>query len=297
MSLVKSRAEILALLVTTNDYKAYQRACGADIAEEVSKLLIDEELKCQDGNGRYSPGKNSLERARVRLTEQSVFKLKDNKMLTELLNRLAITLGGEVSKLNPRMQKLANLYAKVAQGRLAQEMQQPGRIQPEESYYTAPVPAPEKVERIKALSWLKHGVRGSTAAYDDLFKKLIKAGSGPFPGTDERTLVAIWDALVTDEPPYRLPSPEALYPASFTGLHGLAHLLRTNGGAAMPPIGMNPNVWQSYALYWFAAVVSLQPFSNGNKRVARAVYAILMTRAGIPFVAPSNAYGTQLAGM
>ena len=63
ISLVKSRAEILALLVTTNDYKAYQRACGADIAEEVSKLLIDEELKCQDGNGRYSPGKNLLARA------------------------------------------------------------------------------------------------------------------------------------------------------------------------------------------------------------------------------------------
>lgn len=39
----------------------------------------------------------------------------------------------------------------------------------------------------------------------------------------------------------------------------------------MPPIGMNPNVWQSYALYGFAAVVSLQPFSND--------------------------YGTQLAGM
>jgi Fic family protein len=44
-------------------------------------------------------------------------------------------------------------------------------------------------------------------------------------------------------------------------------------------------------------LMTSQPFSDGNKRISRVSYAIIMASAGIPFKAPTNQYGSRLAAM
>lgn len=297
MALEKSRQDMMVELVKTADYKAFSKACGTALAQAVALLLIEEELKCQDKKGNYSPGKTAVERARVQLTDASVFKLKDVGELKSLKDRLAILLGEDAQKLNRRAVKANSLYAKVANGQLAQAAQQ--RLEPEENYYEAPQEAPENVAAEKARAWFKAGAQGADTAaiYDRVFAKYATDGNDRFPGVDDTVLTAIWKKLVKNAPEHRLPSLDTAYPSSFAGRCLLNQLLGSLGGVRLPPRGMSPLVWQGYALYWFATIMSIQPFPDGNKRVARAVYAILMTRAGIDFVAPSRAYGAELAGM
>lgn len=296
MALEKSRQDMMVELVKTADYKAFSKACGTALAQAVALLLIEEELKCQDKKGNYSPGKTAVERARVQLTDASVFKLKDVGELKSLRDRLAILLGEDAQKLSRRAAKANSLFAKVANGQLAQAAQQ--RLEPEANYYEAPHEAPEDIAAEKARAWLKAGVQGADTAaiYDRVLAKYAASG-GRFPGADDKTLTAIWSKLVKDAPEHRLPSLDTPYPSSFAGRCLLNQLLGSLAAVQLPPRGMAPLVWQGHALYWFATIMSIQPFPDGNKRVARAVYAILMTRAGIDFVAPSRAYGAELAGM
>lgn len=297
MALEKLRGEIMAELVKTADYKAYGKACGTALVQGVALLLIEEELRCQDKKGNYSPGKTALERSRVQITDASVFKLKDTAQLQSLIERLAIMLDGDLGKLDRRAERANALFAKVKNGILGQEAQQPQRQEPEANYYAAPAEAPENPEHEKARAWLKHGVVGDASAFDQVFTMHAQSGGGLFLGANDAVLTAIWKKLVKDAPAHRLPSLDTPYPSSFAGKALLNQLLKSHSRVVLPPVGRYPPVWQGYALYWFAVIMSLQPFPDGNKRVARAVYAILMARAGIPFIAPSSAYGAELAGM
>lgn len=295
MALEKSRQDIMTELVKTADYKAYGKACGTALAQGVALLLIEEELKCQDKRGNYSPGKTTSERARIQLTDASVFKLKDAGEMKSLIDRLAITMGEDVAKLDRRAQQANALFARVANGSLGQEALGPRRLEPEESYYTAE--ASENAEQQKARAWLKRGVAGDASEFDRVFAKYVTGGSGLFPGADDKIVTAIWKKLIKGAPAHRLPSLDTPYPSSFAGMVLLGQLLKSHAKVQPPPIGRLPRVWQGHALYWLATIMSVQPFPDGNKRVARAVYAILMARADIPFVAPTNAYGAELAGM
>jgi prophage maintenance system killer protein len=50
-------------------------------------------------------------------------------------------------------------------------------------------------------------------------------------------------------------------------------------------------------VYYFGSIMNAQPFPDGNKRVARTVYALMMLSGGIKFQAPSADVGRQLANM
>lgn len=297
MTLEKSRDEIMIELVKTNDYKAYGKACGTALAQSVALLLLEEELKCQDKKGHYSPGKTALERSRVQINAASVFKLKDASQLKSLIERLAITLDGEVGKLRSKTERANRLFASVANGALGRELQQPQRQEPEAHYFPNSQPPRENQEHTKAHAWLTWGVSGSLVPYDRVFDKYVTAGSGLLLAADDAILTDIWAKLVKDAPAHRLPSLDTPYPSSFAGMHLLRHLLKTHSKVTPPPVGSNARLWYGHALYWFATIMSLQPFPDGNKRVARAVYALTLARGGIPFLAPSKNYGAELAGM
>lgn len=297
MALEKSRADIMTELARTADFKEYGKACGTALAQSVALLLIEEELKCQDKKGNYSPGKTAKERSRVQITDASMFKLKDAGELKSLIDRLAITMGGDVGKLARRANQASALFAKVANGSLGREAQQSQRLETEASYYRATPEAPENEDHEKAKAWLKRGLEGDTSAFARVFDKYASGSGGLFLGANDQILTAIWQQLVQNAPPHRLPSLDTPYPSSFAGRVLLNQLLKTNSKVPLPPCGRLPLVWQGHALYWFATIMSLQPFPDGNKRVARAVYAIIMARAGIPFIAPTNAYGAELAAM
>ena len=297
MTLEKSRDEIMIELVKTNDYKAYGKACGTALAQSVALLLLEEELKCQDKKGLYWPGRTALERSRVQITAASVFKLKDADQLKSLIDRLAITLDGEITKLRTQTDRANRRFATVANGTFVRELLRPQRQEPEANYYPAAQAPGENAEHKKALAWLTWGVSGDSSEYGRVFNKHVTGGSGLLLGADDAILNKIWAKLVKDAPEYRLPSLDAPYPSSFAAMHLLRQLLKTHTKVTPPPVGSNAPLWYGHALYWFATIMSLQPFPDGNKRVARAVYALTVSRGGVPFLAPSKAYGTDLARM
>ena len=55
--------------------------------------------------------------------------------------------------------------------------------------------------------------------------------------------------------------------------------------------------WENWALYLFGAIMTSQGFTDGNKRVARAVYAIMMVSGGVEFRAMKDTYGVSLGPM
>jgi prophage maintenance system killer protein len=63
----------------------------------------------------------------------------------------------------------------------------------------------------------------------------------------------------------------------------------------MPKVG--EKAWEDWALFFFGAAMTAQPFPDGNKRACRAAYAIIMASAGIDFRAPTDKFGSQLGAM
>ncbi|HHK42084.1 MAG TPA: Fic family protein [Planctomycetaceae bacterium] len=77
---------------------------------------------------------------------------------------------------------------------------------------------------------------------------------------------------------------------SYPSTVGGRHLLRT---AVLQPRFHAPDAgstdWEHWSTFYLAAIATSQPFTDGNKRTARAVYAALMLHGGCPFRAPDPA--------
>jgi len=157
-----------------------------------------------------------------------------------------------------------------------------------------PLPA-AVVNKRKAQAWLRLGVRGSTAAYDEVVNVYTRT-DGTLPiGYDEKILVAIWKKLVTDAPPYRAPDPATPYPSSVGGMALLKRILAELRTEVLPPRG--DVAWENWALFVYGAAMTVQAFPDGNKRACRAAYALIMCSANIPFRAPNATLGSKLADM
>ena len=85
------------------------------------------------------------------------------------------------------------------------------------------------------------------------------------------------------------------YPSSVGGTHLLKKLLRSLAGNARP--AYNDPAWQDWALFLYGALMAIQPFPDGNKRIAGVVYGLIVLNGGIAFVAPSPKYGSILGNM
>jgi prophage maintenance system killer protein len=55
--------------------------------------------------------------------------------------------------------------------------------------------------------------------------------------------------------------------------------------------------WIDIALFYLGAIITVQAFADGNKRVARTAFAIVMVNGGVEFVAPNVKFENDLAQM
>jgi hypothetical protein len=151
-------------------------------------------------------------------------------------------------------------------------------------------------QRDKALAWLTRGVAGDGGAFGTVLDRYV-TNDGKMP-LDEGKVREIWKTITKGSamPRYRttLIGPQ-LYPSEVGGAYLLKKVFRLLAGATFPPRG-NPK-WEDWALFCFGSVMAVQGFTDGNKRTARAAYAILMVSAGIEFRAPTNDLGSRLAKM
>ena len=142
-------------------------------------------------------------------------------------------------------------------------------------------------------------MRGNTAAFVECVKENIKTdGSLPL-GKDDHLVVAMWHKLVAGAAPpppdFRNTVTGSTYPSSIGGTYLLKQIFNLTSHNTYPAYGQID--WENRALFFFAAVMCVQAFPDANKRICRVIYALVMASAGIPFVAPKDAYGARLANM
>jgi hypothetical protein len=122
-------------------------------------------------------------------------------------------------------------------------------------------------------------------------------------GQDDTILRDIFRNVVVnsaDKPPpaWRGPiftDPTVKYPSSIGGSFLLRWMMKMTGGGFLPKKG--DERWVDLALFYLGAIITVQAFSDGNKRVARTAYALLMVNGGVEFRAPSVKFENDLAQM
>lgn len=293
MAISLDRTALTNLVQKLKDFTDYKTKVSSAAAQAIVLVLVEEQMKCVDKNGEYFAGASASDKAKVKLTPKSVIKCKDEKQQQLLLDRIGTMLMGDVMLMTNRQKYIGELLAKAKKGDLRKELDK--NLEPEANYYKAPSKAPKDPEVEKAKAWLKKGVTGSTTEYDKAVDaNMTTDGKNPL-GADEKVLYGVWKKLVTDAPDWRSFNQATPYPSSIAGMHILKKLMADVAKEKLPARG--DAAWEDWALFLFGAVMTSQPFSDGNKRACRALYAIMMASAGIPFRAPTDKFGSKLGAM
>ena len=296
--------EFADLVHNDRNYGTYKADVGDTAASHFTAALHDK-LSKQMGNADAN--------VPIKLTPG----LADRDMVVSYIQR---ALKAEVEGIQSRKQHLTSLADRAGRGAL--RVQLAANAQPENEYYTSPAiigggnaqwsamsvqakikawppvsvapGAARDANVARAKAWLKKGIKEETQPYDRVVQAYARTdGAWPF-GTNEAVLRAIWRELVKDAPVYRIVF-ENKYPSDFAGITLLRKEMATLGSQRMPAQG-SPR-WEDVALHLFGVIMSLQAFPDGNKRLARAAYAILMAGSGLDFRAPNKKFGSELAAM
>lgn len=215
----------------------------------------------------------------------------------------------EISKIDNRQLYITALRDRAIAGELVRELRT--NAEPEQNYYTAPPPRvavpgapviPAKpawmTEQSKALSWLTNGVIGDTSAYaKNLLSLAVHDGSFPL-GADDTILRSAWNELVPAAPTHRgwnMVTIQSPYPSNIGGTKLINDMLAGMNNRAMPAQG--DDAWYDWALFVFGSMMAAQAFTDGNKRISRLAYALVLLSGEVPFIAPNAQFGGRLANM
>jgi hypothetical protein len=160
-------------------------------------------------------------------------------------------------------------------------------------------------DKEKAYRWITKGWEGEGLAKveGELTKALATPSGGPPLGPDASMLQSIFKPVVidltagTDHPvsPYRAPHPETPYPSSVGGTYLLNWIFQKTSNITWPPQG--DAAWEDYAVFFLGAIGAVQAFPDGNKRMSRLAYAIVLLKGGREFKAPTDKFSAELYRM
>jgi hypothetical protein len=281
----------------------YSRLAGATAATQALTDAFAESLRWKGPTGYWSLASSPSP------ANATAVKFPDDASLQTYINTIEQYMDIDLTKIDQRAQYLNKLKAQAANGSLYTQLQ--SNTEPQSSYYTsAPTkaqapgtpPVPPKpqhlIEQSKGMAWLKFGVQGNTTAFDRMATRYAKYdGSFPF-GTDATILKTAWQALVPIAPTYRGWNNTAAiqkYPSNVGGMKVLNDVLLDLSRMAMPQRG--DTAWYDYALYLFAAIITTQAFTDGNKRMARFAYILMLLSGGVPMAVPNARLGSTLGDM
>jgi len=251
------------------------------------------------GNWRYGAVPVNPHSADLRFADQAA--------IVTFLNTLNLMVGNDIRRIGERIQYARGLKTEAANGRLYTRLQ--NDQEPLNSYYRPRLPARRGAPALpprrhnddyyKAMAWLTWGVQGATRPFWTNFERLHKLdGTNPF-GPDDTLLRGAWTQMVTNPPALRGWNAASLmvpYPSNIGGAAAVNWILGDlDNNVTLPAQGNT--LWYDYALYLFGSIVSAQGFTDGNKRAGRMAYALMLLSGAVPFIAPKNNLGAELAAM
>jgi hypothetical protein len=296
-------AEFTTMARATAGFAAFEGKFGRQMARDTILLLYDRHIRMMTNN-QWSPANADYTRPatpnpmlRVPPAVMATF----NMMLGEYFLQ-------DVSKTAGRELHLQNLKGAAMTGQLRRRLQ--AQTAGVDTYYQAPVRVPRPgapavppkpaaaVNRNEAIAWISGNLTGASVAGSPYRKAIEEYGSADASAIPSlTTLKTIWRLLVSDPPSYRSVNilQPTKYPSSEAGEWLLNDRIRDLSTVALPAVG--DDQWYDWALYLFALIMTSQGFTDGNKRVARTAYAIVLRKGGVDFKAPSAALGGALADM
>lgn len=170
----------------------------------------------------------------------------------------------------------------------------------------------------KSLAWAR-GPGLSVEIKTKVREGLVQSVTSRKPWHDFATINGLWEKVLVGSatvPPYRLTNIQVRWqalapcllrefvmqrtPLCWIVLQGAKYCSSVCGEflvryALNKASAVQPST--DFALYSFGALMTSQPFPDGNKRAARALYVLIMDAAGAAWAAPSNGYGATLADM
>lgn len=297
------RNQFVNVMRTRPKFAEYSRAVGVAPAVQALSDAFTESLRWRAPNGYWSLATTPVQ------PNATALRFPDDATLQTFVGAIEQFMELDLRKIGQRADYLRKLKAQAANGSLLTQLQ--SNTEPERSYYvSAPAPTPvpgappippkpqHLIERAKGLAWLKFGVHGSTVAFDRMVTRYAKY-DGTFPfGSDATILKTAWQELVPQAPTYRGWNNTAAiqkYPSNIGGMKVLNDVLSDLSRMTMPQRG--DNAWYGYALYLFAAIITTQAFTDGNKRMARFAYILMLLSGGVPMVVPNARLGSTLGDM
>lgn len=297
------RAHFCTVMRTRPVFREYSRYVGVVPAVQALNDAFTENLRCTASNGFWSYGTHA------NFGNPTVLRFADDAGLNMFMNVIDGLFDFDKTLMDKRATYLRGLKGEAGAGLLYTKLQANTELY--RNYYvpvppaapvagrpTTPPRTPQLIERDKARAWLKHGVQGSTAAFDQMFTRYAKY-DGTFPfGGNITILRTVWQALVPHAPAYRGWNSSAgmqKYPSNIGGTKVLNDVLSSMATSPMPAQGSN--AWYDLALYLLGAVITSQAFTDGNKRMSRFVYVLMLLSGGVPIVVPNSTLGAELGDM
>lgn len=215
----------------------------------------------------------------------------------------------DIRKIRDRATYTNTLKTRAMTGALYNELKTKTEV--ESNYYTAPPPRthqegipvvpPKPLSLInldKAIAWATASLTGGKSSYVQTILEYTKF-DGSFPlGPDTKLLDKAFTKLVQGAPAYRgwnNTASQQKYPSNIGGKKVLNDILSALALTTMPSRG--DTRWYDLALYVFGSIIAVQAFTDGNKRMARFAYILMLMSGGVDMIAPTDRFGGELGNM
>jgi hypothetical protein len=297
------RSQFKVMMRTRPIFREYSRYVGLQPAATALDNAYTENLRSMSAGGVWVFGTNANH------GNPTVLRFADDAGLQTFFVAVESLFDFDIKKMNQRAAYANGLKGKAGTGLLYTSLQ--ASAEPEANYFQAPAPraptpgapvVPAKpaymINQSKGLAWLSHGVQGDTTAFTRMLLQHSK-NDGSFPlGADSTLLATAWPALVPLAPAYRgwnNVASQQKYPSNIGGMKVLNDIIVDLSTSAMPAVG--DTRWYDLALYVLGSVVTTQAFTDGNKRMSRFAYVLMLLSGGVPMVVPNSTLGSSLGDM
>jgi hypothetical protein len=296
-----TRAQFINMMRTRSIFSTYKQEVGLALATTALGDAFTESLRFTKPTGFWSPG------VQPRVSTTPDLKFEDDTALATYVSMTEAFFEFDIRHIKGRRAYISGLKGK-ANGLLSTQLR--AMAEPEGNYYAPRVPTvktgrpvvPAKtgdvLNQSKALAWLTFGVKGDTAAYTANLLRMTKFDGNCPLGTTREPLFNAFQSLVPGAPAYRGWSNTATmqkYPSNLGGIKVLEEVLTDLAVTAMPTRG--DARWYDLALYVFGSIMTVQAFTDGNKRMSRFAYVLMLLSGGVPMMVPNNVMGAQLGDM
>lgn len=214
-------------------------------------------------------------------------------------------VGMERDNVTRRRQFVAALMQKAAANQLSQGLN--ANIEPVGNYYNNPTVAGGATARETAIDQAANWVCGAYTAGIPAVKALLEryipvtAGQGGRMGqglgTTPDHIRKVHAAVVPNAPASRFnyAAGPVTYPSTVGAGVLVDEIFAMTAQWPWPTFGSA--LWENIAMFYLASLVTVQGFSDGNKRAGHMAYAIVLIKGTHAFKAPTAAHETALFRM